>query len=624
MMASSQPGYGTVDYVVFSLLLLLSLAIGVFFAVRSRRRQTTSDFLLAGRKAPYLPVAMSYLATFESSIMMLGKPSETYVYGSQWFLSSAGFVVAQICATFMFVPMIYRLNITSIYEYLEVRFKSRLVRMIGAALGTMQQITYIAIVIFGQSLTLEAAIGMHVETSMLVSTVLAVVYTSLGGMKAVIWTDAFQCALMFIGMIAIIIRGCEVVGGGHEVMARSVAGGRVNFFNFDPDPTVRHTFWGLFVGTILRESAFVFSQSSAQRVSSTSSETQAKKMMLVSAPAFPLMTGLALLMGLVAYAYYDKIQCDPLQSGQLSSPNQIILLLVKDLFWDIPGMSGLFLASLFSAALSTISSAMSSFSANMWRDFLQPYLPTMSERRAVIVAKLAVVLCGVLSCGVSYAIMSLKVTTLPQIIFTVSTLTYGPLSGLFLLATLCPWANFKGAVAGCGSGIVVTGWIFIGATFSKAIKATPWLPAVSTAACSNSTNMFNTSADNMTVLGDYVTTSPTTPGSAMAWKDNVTGIARVYLLSYTWYGVVAIATVMLVGSIVSLITGSNTNDPVDPSLLATYRLTCGRKHGGPDKQATIQPDAVEVTEKSDLATSQECHQDSFTKTGSLPLYDTRI
>ncbi|XP_046576988.1 sodium-dependent multivitamin transporter-like [Haliotis rubra] len=620
----ASPGYGTVDYVVFSLLLLLTLGIGIFFAFRSRRRQTTSDFLLAGRKAPYLPVALSYLATFESSIMMLGKPSETYVYGVQWFMSSMGFVVAQIFATYMFVPMIYRLNITSIYEYLEVRFKSRLVRLIGAGLGILQQITYIAIVIFVQSLTLEAAVGMTVETSMLLSTVLAVVYTSLGGMKAVIWTDVFQCVLMFIGMIAIIIRGCEVVGGGHEVMARSVAGGRMNFFNFDPDPTVRHTFWGLFVATIVRESAFVFSQSSAQRVSSTSSETEAKKMMLVSAPAFPLMTGLALLMGLVAYAYYDKIQCDPFESGQLSSPNQIILLLVKDLFWDVPGMSGVFLASLFSAALSTISSSMSSFSANMWRDFLQPLLPTFSEKRAVVVAKLSVVVCGVLSCAVAYCITSLKLTTLPQIAFTIFTLTYGPLSGMFLLAALCPWANDKGVVAGVGSSIVLTGWIFIGTTFSKAIKTTPWLPAASTAACFNYTNVFNTTVDNVTVFGDYVTTIATTPESAMAWKDKVTGVERLYLLSYTWYGVVAIAAVMSMGSIVSLITGGNKDDPVDPRYLATSLATCCGKHGGQEKPSQTESDAREVTEKLDLGVPSEDHQDPFIKNGSPPQYDTRI
>ncbi|XP_067687049.1 sodium-dependent multivitamin transporter-like [Haliotis asinina] len=623
-MTSPNHGYGTVDYVVFSLLLLLTLAIGIFFAFRSRRRQTTSDFLLAGRKAPYLPVAMSYLATFESSIMMLGKPSETYVYGVQWFMSSIGFVVAQVFATYMFVPMIYRLSVTSIYEYLEVRFKSRVVRLIGAGLGILQQITYIAIVIFGQALTLEAAVGMTVETSMLLSTVLAVVYTSLGGMKAVIWTDVFQCALMFIGMIAIIIRGCDVVGGGHEVIARSVAGGRINFFNFDPDPTVRHTFWGLFVATIVRESAFVFSQSSVQRVSSTSSETEAKKMILVSTPAFPLMTGLALLMGLVAYAYYDKIQCDPFESRQLSSPNQIILLLVKDLFWDVPGMSGVFLASLFSAALSTISSSMSSFSANMWRDFLQPLLPNLPEKRAVIVAKLSVVACGVLSCAVSYCITSLELTTLPQITFTIFTLTYGPLSGMFLLAALCPWANDKGVVAGVGSSMVLTGWIFIGTTFSKAVKTTPWLPAASTAACVNYTNVFNTTAKNATVFADYVTAITTTPESPMAWKDEVTGVDRLYLLSYTWYGVVAIATVMVMGSIVSLITGGNRDNPVNPSYLATSLGTCCGKHDGQEKPLPTESDAREVTEKPDVGVPSEDHQDPFIKNGSPPQCDTRI
>ncbi|XP_071085376.1 uncharacterized protein [Haliotis cracherodii] len=106
----------------------------------------------------------------------------------------------------------------------------------------------------------------------------AIVYTAMGGLKAVIWTDVFQAVVMFAGMLSVIIKGTIDACGIKAVWTTAAKGGRLNFFNFDMDPTVRHTFWGLFLGTFARSSGLIFNQSTIQRVCSTPTLAAAKKM----------------------------------------------------------------------------------------------------------------------------------------------------------------------------------------------------------------------------------------------------------------------------------------------------------------------------------------------------------
>ncbi|XP_046559482.1 sodium-coupled monocarboxylate transporter 1-like isoform X2 [Haliotis rubra] len=556
----SRHSFHIVDYVVFGATILISLGIGLYFALSGGRQKTTSEFMVGGRSMKFLPVALSLMVSFESSIMMLGYPAEVYVYGAQLFIKLFGFMAAFLICRVLMIPLIHPLKLTSAYEYLDGRFKSRTVRQLGTTLGALSYIFYMGIVLFGPAIALEAVTGFPQEGSIFLVAAAAIVYTAMGGLKAVIWTDVFQAVVMFAGMLAVIIKGTIDAGGIKAVWTTAAKGGRLNFFNFDFDPTVRHTFWGLLLGTFARSSGLVFNQSTIQRVCSTPTLAAAKKVMLIVSPAFWITLTVALIEGVVAYAYYVNVGCDPLESGQIQNPNQIIPFMVMDIFRGLPGMPGLFLAALFSASLSTISSGLSSLSAMTWEDVLKPRLPNVSDFTATVIAKVSVVAFGFLSCGVAILISFIG-GTLTQIATSVLSAFNGPLCGLFIIASLCPWANAKGAIAGAVVSAALMMWLCAGATFSGATRPTPWLPPAPTDQCSvdNMTSLIMNTTGLMTSTTELH--DVTTVGAV---AEPVTGISVIYTLSYLWLAAVGIAVVVIVAFFVSWATGFNRDGNLDP------------------------------------------------------------
>lgn len=207
--------FSLVDYVVFVLLLVLSLAIGLYHAYRGWGRHSIGQLLLADRKMGCLPVALSLLATFQSAVAILGVPSEIYRFGTQyWFLGCCYFLGLLIPAH-VFIPIFYRLHITSAYEYLELRF-NKAVRVCGTVTFIFQMVIYMGVVLYAPSLALNAVTGFDLWLSVLTLGIVCTIYTALGGLKAVIWTDVFQTLVMFLGQLAVIIVGSAKVGGlGH-------------------------------------------------------------------------------------------------------------------------------------------------------------------------------------------------------------------------------------------------------------------------------------------------------------------------------------------------------------------------------------------------------------------------
>ncbi|KAK3095173.1 hypothetical protein FSP39_011031 [Pinctada imbricata] len=493
------------DYVIFVVTIVVSLGIGIFYAFSGGRQRTTSEFLVGNRKMSVLPVAISLMVSFESSIMMLGIPAEIYTYGIQWIMANFGFFIADLASVKIMVPLIYPLKITSAYE-----------------------VCYMGIVLFGPAIALEAVTGFPLYSSILVVAGASMIYTAIGGIKAVIWTDVFQSIVMVAGILAILIKGTMVVGGVGRTWEIAKDNGRLNFFDFDTNPMTRHTFWNLFVGSIIRGFSFVFNQSSVQRISSTSSLKDAKNVLLITAPAFLITMSFAIIEGIVAFAYYYTLRCDPLASKQIRNSNQIIPLMVMDIFKGLPGMPGLFLASLFSASLSTLSSGLSSVSALFWQDFIKPHTKPMSEFKATAIAKLSVVIFGAIAVGVAYLVAQIGGTLI------------------------------QGAFTGCITGVVFVFWIALGKTMSPGVKRTPRLPAAPVDLCSsinlmNDSILFNYNSSSFIDTTTSLMTSSITESVQTAVEPQ--GLDRLYSISYMWLGLIGIFFTMFIASIVSLCTG---------------------------------------------------------------------
>lgn len=553
-------GFSVADYVIFSLTIAISIGIGIYHAFTGGKQRTASEYLVGNRKMSILPVTLSLIVSFESSIMMLAYPAEVYTYGIMFLLTSLGFMFATLLATRIVVPLIHPLKITSVYEYLELRYQSKGVRLLGTVLGTLYSLIYMGFVLYGPSLAIEAVTDFPFWASVLCISAASVVYTAIGGIKAVIWTDVFQCLIMFTGVFAVIIKGTIDSGGPREVVDIAISSGRLNLFNFDPDPTVRHTFWGLVIGSIIRLIDMTFRQATVQRICAVEKQSDANKMLYIAGPAFLITLSLACSEGLVAFAYFTTKGCDPIASKAIRKPDQVLPYMVFYIFKETPGMAGLFMAAVFSASLSTLSSLLNSMAAVTEEDIIKQCFKNISDYKATIVAKLSVVFYGVLA-----VIFTIMIANIEGIISQLSTsftsAVSGPITGLFLLSVFYPWATKKSAVVGTCVGAALVFWLTLGQSLSKTLRKTQPLPLGPVDQCfANGTSSFMMNFNMTDVLYSYnVTESPVN----VLVNDEPGVLDRYYSISYLWVSALGVTFTVVSGIIASLIEGLPASDSID-------------------------------------------------------------
>uniref|UniRef100_A0A669CME5 Sodium-dependent multivitamin transporter n=1 Tax=Oreochromis niloticus TaxID=8128 RepID=A0A669CME5_ORENI len=500
--------FTTVDYVIFALLLVASAGIGLFYAFSGGRQRTTQEFLMADRSMSCLPVSLSLLATFQSAVAILGAPSEVYTFGTEYWFLGCSYFLGLLIPAHVFIPVFYRLRLSSAYEYLELRF-NKTVRICGTATFIFQMVIYMGVVLYAPALALNAVTGFDLWGAVLAMGLVCTLYTALGGLKAVMWTDVFQTVVMFAGQLAVIVVGTSQAGGIAEVWRKAINGSRISGLDLNPNPLERHTFWTLGVGGVfLMLALYGVNQAQVQRYLSSRTEKEAQVVLC-----------LGCLMGLVMFARYGEDS--PLDKGYVTTNDQMVLYFVMDVFRDLPGLPGLFVACLFSGALSTISSAFNSLATVTMEDLIKPHFPNMTEGKATLLSK------GLGETSVFHVC--------PQAAFSIFGMVGGPLLGLFCLGMFFPWANPTGAVVGLVSGLVMAFWIGIGSFVMRMSVPTP-APALNATALP----LF----DNITTT---VMTTTAKPGS--------TGVEALYSLSYMWYSAHNSATVVVVGLIVSLLTG---------------------------------------------------------------------
>uniref|UniRef100_A0A6Q2Z0U1 Sodium-dependent multivitamin transporter n=1 Tax=Esox lucius TaxID=8010 RepID=A0A6Q2Z0U1_ESOLU len=530
--------FTTPDYVIFALLLVASTCIGLFYALSGGRQRTTQEFLLADRSMSCLPVSLSLLATFQSAVAILGAPSEIYTYGTQYWFLGVSYFLGLLIPAHIFIPVFYRLRLTSAYEYLELRF-NKTVRIMGTVTFIFQMVIYMGVVLYAPALALNAVTGFDLWGAVLAMGLVCTLYTTLGGLKAVIWTDVFQTIVMFAGQLAVIVVGAHQAGGMGEVWRKAMNGSRIASLDLNPDPTERHTFWTLGVGGVfLMLALYGVNQAQVQRYLSSRTEREAIMSCYVVFPCQQVVLCLGCLMGLVMFARY----------GEDSPAGKMVLYFVMDVFKDLPGLPGLFVACLFSGALSTISSAFNSLATVTMEDLIKPYCPGMTEAKATLLSKGLALAYGLVCLAMAY-IASLMGSVL-QAAFSIFGMVGGPLLGLFCLGMFFPWANSIGAIVGLVAGLVMAFWIGIGNFISRMAVPTPLPPFINATA--------------MPVPGNMTTAVMTTIMDSITSKPKPRGLQALYSLSYLWYSAHNSTTVVIVGLIVSLLTGPSKEKYLTP------------------------------------------------------------
>ncbi|XP_059494538.1 sodium/iodide cotransporter isoform X2 [Stegostoma tigrinum] len=516
------------DYVLFAAMLLISTGIGIFFLTRRGSQQRKADeFFTGGQQMSALPVGLSLSASFMSAVQVLGVPVEAYSYGAKFIQMCLGQTLNAVLTAYLFLPVFYRLRLTSTYEYLELRF-SKSLRLCGTIQFTAATILYTGVVIYAPALILNQVTGLNIWASLLSTGIICTFYTTMGGLKAVIWTDVFQIITMMSGFIAIMVRGTYLAGGTHGVLATAYNGSRINFGDFDPDPRRRYTFWTFVIGgTVLWLSMYGVNQSQVQRYIACKTESQARLAIFVNQIGLWMIVTSAATCGIILFALYRD--CDPVKAGHVTAPDQMMPFMVLDIFQNYPGVPGLFLSAAFSGTLSTVSTSINAMAACTVEDVIKPRLKVLTERKLILISKGSSLLYG--SACIIFAALS-------------SLLGAGVLQGVF---------------SGLAAGFAISLWLSIGGILY------PPTPEIMGVLPFNADRCHLAYNPNTTVNGSAWLIDKVIPQSGLSKRPNI--VEQFYALSYLYYGLLGTLTTVIVGIGVSYLSGPTKREDIADGLL---------------------------------------------------------
>ncbi len=413
--------FGWLDWAVVAALFALTHWIGTR---NSSKPATIREFFLGGRKLPWYAVAASIVATEISAVTLISLPATVFKDGgdlSYLQLGIIGLFLARWIVALVLIPRYFEREIYSPYDYMGatlgrgVRGMTTVLFSIGGVLGQAARVYLTAvvleIVLAEPFAALEAASGVPgLWWSVGAIGAVSVVWTILGGMSTVIWTDAVLFAVFLVAIAASIVTAvAQVDGGASQVLSLADAAGKLRFFDLRTDPAIAYTLWAALVAnTIVGVGVFGTDQLMAQRVFCCGSVREAQKAMLASYASMLVTCGVACV-GLALYAYYEQ---HPLSGRALElyteKSDRIFPLFIVGV---LPSpLKGLIVAGAFAAAISSLDSILAALSQTSLSAFYLPWRARRADldrpeeqRRALRVSKLLVLVFGVLLCALALA-----------------------------------------------------------------------------------------------------------------------------------------------------------------------------------------------------------------------------
>ena len=435
------PGFGVLNYLILTVYLAVLICMGVYFA---RREKTTDDFFRAGRRVPWWAAGLSIFGTQLSAITFMAIPAMSFSTDWRKFLGNMMIVVAAPFIILLFLPFYRRLNVTTAYEYLEKRFNV-VARLLGSVMFILLQFGRIGIVLLLPSLALSTVTGINLYACIAVMGVLCIVYTVLGGIEAVIWTDVMQVIVLMGGAIlCLILIPLRVTGGIGAFSGIIGEAGKMRLLDFSLDLS-GPTFWVLvFGGFFANIISYGTDQTVIQRYLTTRDEKSAARGIWTNAllciPASVIFFGIGTAL-FVFYKAYPQ-QLDPtMAKGEAIFPLFIVTQLPA-------GVSGLLVAALFAAAMSSLDSSMNSVATAVTTDFYGRFIPEAPDRRRLNLARWVTVIVGAAGTIFALVMAGWKIPHLWDQFVRYLGLFGGGLAGLFILAIFTRRADGRGAVIG--------------------------------------------------------------------------------------------------------------------------------------------------------------------------------
>ncbi|MBN2273098.1 MAG: sodium:solute symporter [Bacteroidales bacterium] len=445
------------DLIVF---IFYMAGITVFGSTFYRKSKTPGAFTLGNKAIPRWVVTMSIFATFVSSISFLALPGNAYQTNWNAFVFSLSIPVASVIAALFFVPLYRKVNSPSAYTFLENRFGSW-ARIYVSVCYLLTQLMRVGTILYLLAILLNAVFGWKIAHVIIITGVVVMIYSMLGGLQAVVWTDAIQGIILIAGaLLCAVFLLLNMPEGPEQLFSIAEADHKFSLGSFGSSLS-ESTFWVVLVyGVFINLQNFGIDQNYVQRYMASKSDADARRSALSGGMLYIPVSFLFFFIGTALYAFYN--------SGAVSLPAELLDMDKSDRVFpyfivnELPaGLSGLLIASVFAAGMSTISTSFNSSATVFLTDYYKRYFNTgatdKSSMKVLYISSFVISTLGIL-----IGIAMINVKSALDTWWKLASIFSGGMLGLFLLAAFSRIRKAAAAIAGIIAGIFVILWLSAG------------------------------------------------------------------------------------------------------------------------------------------------------------------
>jgi len=439
-----------IDIIIFIIYLICIVLFGSSFY---RKNKTALAFTLGNKTLPTWVITMSIIATFVSSISYLALPGQAYLTNWNPFVFSLSLPLASIIAVKFFVPLYRSVNSPSAYTYLKERY-GPWAKTYASVMYLLTQLMRAGTILFLMALPLNVLLGWNITAIIIITGVSVMIYSLLGGIQAVVWTDAIQAIILITGaLLCIGVLMFFMPQGPGQLFQIAAENQKFSLGSFSAELS-SSTFWVVLIyGLFINLQNFGIDQNYIQRYMSSRSEKEAQKSALWGGLLYVPVSALFIFIGTALFSYYK------INTGLLPQDVDGDKVFPWFIVNQLPvGFTGLLIASIFAAGMSTVSTSLNSSATVILTDFfkLPPEQPE-TERKSMLVLYLSSFIFSVLAIFIAMAMIN--VSSALDAWWKLASIFSGGMFGLFLLGFLAPKVNNTAAIIGVVIGVLVIGWM---------------------------------------------------------------------------------------------------------------------------------------------------------------------
>ncbi|MEW6128198.1 MAG: sodium:solute symporter [Acidobacteriota bacterium] len=454
----------TLDLIVLIVYMLAVTGVGWYFG---RKQADIRDYFLSDKNVPWWALAGSIVATETSTVTFISVPAFAFAAnaagegGNLTFLQLVtGYMLGRLVIVFLFIPLYFRGELFTVYQVLDKRFGGT-VKRTAATLFLITRSFADGIRLYSTAIVLVALTGWNYPTSILIIGLVTIVYTYLGGMSAVIWTDVVQLVIYVGGaLVAAVILLNLIPGGWGEIVAVGNQYHKFQLFDFTMSLGRSYTFWaGIIGGAFLTTATHGTDQLMVQRYLCSKGAKQATVALLSSGVVVFLQFILFLFIGIMLFVFYNHAGIAALPAEVAAKADSVFPYFIVT---QLPrGLVGLVIAAIFAAAMSTLSSSLNSSSATAVTDFYQSlFARGKSDEHYLKVSRILTAGWGIVQIIVAIIAITMNRRVVDAVL-AIASFTNGPVLGLFFLGSLTKSVGKRGALVGVITGILFMAFVWL-------------------------------------------------------------------------------------------------------------------------------------------------------------------